>query len=60
MAPPEVAAPVEEAPVEQGADPEQVIQEILDKVTALEAKIDQILAAMPMMQKGGRTTRRRR
>jgi len=57
------AAPEQPVPEEMtadgGADPEQMIQEILDKVTALEAKIDQIVAALPAIQKGGKRFTRR-
>jgi hypothetical protein len=57
------AAPEEPVPEEMtaegGADPEQMIQEILDKVTALEAKVDQIVAALPAIQKGGKRYTRR-
>jgi hypothetical protein len=49
----------EEMTAEGGADPEQMIQEILDKVTALEAKVDQIVAALPAIQKGGKRYTRR-
>jgi hypothetical protein len=58
MPAPEQPVP-EEMSAEGGADPEQMIQEILDKVTALEAKIDQIVAALPAIQKGGKRFTRR-